>query len=169
LPLGVSYGFDEGLRVAGIGVAVARDLLAEMPLDSRQAIAVPLLSFGIGGGTIIGSSGIAEQLCVGVEVAPAQLSAGDSKRFSVPPIGSPIGVLEDLFARQARSVVGFFFPALTFLEPLFQPQLGLTSGVAGNVSPTARVKFQKLAIEAQQILDLRRVSHASDDGLSVSQ
>ena len=93
---------------------------------------MPLLSFGIGGGTIIGSSGIAEQLCVGVEVAPAQLSAGDSKRFSVPPIGSPIGVLEDLFARQARSVVGFFFPALTFLEPLLQPELDLTGGYNGK-------------------------------------
>ena len=46
---------DESERVVGVGIAEACDLLAEMSLDSLQAIAVPLLSFGIGGGTVIGS------------------------------------------------------------------------------------------------------------------
>jgi hypothetical protein len=32
-PFGVGYGFDKCLRVAGIGVATARDLLAETSLD----------------------------------------------------------------------------------------------------------------------------------------
>ena len=60
-------------------------------------------------------------------------------------------------------------PALIFLEPLFQPELGLTGGIAGNASTAARVKSQKLTIEAQQILDLRRVSDASDGGGGVRQ
>jgi hypothetical protein len=33
---------------------MARDLLAEMALYRRQAVAVLLLGFGIGGGTVIG-------------------------------------------------------------------------------------------------------------------
>jgi hypothetical protein len=32
-PFGVGYRFDKCLRVAGIGVATARDLLAETSLD----------------------------------------------------------------------------------------------------------------------------------------
>jgi len=33
-------------RVVGVGIAAARDLLSEMALYRRQAIAVPSLSFG---------------------------------------------------------------------------------------------------------------------------
>jgi hypothetical protein len=54
-PRGVGYGLDESECVVGDGIAAAHNLLAEMSLDSLQAIAVPLLSFGIGGGTVIGS------------------------------------------------------------------------------------------------------------------
>ena len=81
MPLGVSYGFDEGLRVAGIGVAVARDLLAEMPLDSRQAVAVPLLGFGIGGGLCVARRGTPSprarraQWCMPKEVPPCDWSS----------------------------------------------------------------------------------------------
>jgi len=54
-PLGVGYSLDESKRVAGIGAAMARDQLAEMALYRRQAVAVLLLGFGIGGGRVIGS------------------------------------------------------------------------------------------------------------------
>jgi hypothetical protein len=33
--LAVGYGLDESKRVVGVQIAAARDLLAEMPLDSR--------------------------------------------------------------------------------------------------------------------------------------
>jgi hypothetical protein len=57
-PLGIGYALDEGKSVVGIGIAAAHDLLAEMPLDSRQAITVPLLSFGIGGGSCVARGSI---------------------------------------------------------------------------------------------------------------
>jgi len=46
LPLGVMLG-DKSNRVIGLGVAAADNLLAEVALYPRQAVGVPLLSFGM--------------------------------------------------------------------------------------------------------------------------
>jgi len=54
---------------------------------------------GIGG--VTGGSGL------GAEARLAQLGVGVSGRVDNKLIGGPIGVAEDLFAGQARSVIGF--------------------------------------------------------------
>jgi len=52
---------------------------------------------------------------------------------------------------------------------LFQPKLGPALRT-GRDSPAAdRVKFEQSAIEAQQILGLRRVGRASNGGLGILQ
>ena len=80
-PLGVGYSLDKSKRVAGIGAAMARDLLAEMALYRRQAVAVPLLGFGIGGGLCVARRGTPSprarraQWCMPKEVPPCDWSS----------------------------------------------------------------------------------------------
>jgi hypothetical protein len=94
-----------------------------------------LFSFGIGGGTIIGCRSIgvvASVLRLGGETGFAKRNVGVGEGIDENLIGGPIGVVADLLARRASPVIGFFFPALTFLEPLLQPELDLTGGYSGK-------------------------------------
>ena len=81
LTLGVGYGLDEGERVVGVGIAATRDLLSEMALYRRQAVAVPLLGFGIGGGLCVARRGTPSprarraQWCMPKEVPPCDWSS----------------------------------------------------------------------------------------------
>ena len=84
----IGYGLDESERVVGAGIAAVRDLLAEMSLYRRQTVVVPLLSLG-------------DYLCSCVARGSIGGVTGGSG------LGGPIGVAEDLFARQARPVMGF--------------------------------------------------------------
>jgi len=97
-PLRVGYGLDKSERVVGIRIAATRDLLSEIALYRRQAVVVPLLSFGISGGARVargGICGVTGGTGLGAEARLAQLCVGVGYRIGGQLIGATIGVVAD--------------------------------------------------------------------------
>jgi hypothetical protein len=167
-PLGVGYGLDESERVVGVGIAAARHLLSEIALYRRQAVVVPLLRFGISGGARVARGGIGASRAA---LASALKRAWrNCVRVGYRIGGQLIGSARHRGSSRWPSVLGGRRrSALAFLEALFQPERGLAIGIDRDSPAAARVEFQKLAIEAQQILGLRRVGRAGNGVLGVLQ
>ena len=91
---------DEGDGVIGVGVAAARDLLPEMTLYRRQAVGVPLLSFGVHlcPSVRCGSVGDgAGSIGPGITTRPAQRSVGGGEAVSVHRIRGNRALIDNAY------------------------------------------------------------------------